>query len=66
LILGFPIESPVARAAPARSTRASPFAMNHSALGHARLLGDVGGANAHFAWEDVPGAPLRDLQVLSA
>lgn len=38
--------------------------MNHAALRHARLLGDVGGTNARFAWQDGPGAPLSDIQVL--
>ena len=38
--------------------------MNHAALRHARLLGDVGGTNARFAWQDAPGAPLRDMAVL--
>jgi len=38
--------------------------MNHAAPRHARLLGDVGGTNARFAWQDAPGAPLRDIQVL--
>ena len=27
----------------------------------ARLLGDVGGTNARFAWQDGDGAPLRDI-----
>lgn len=27
---------------------------------HPRLVGDVGGTNARFAWIDTPGAPLRD------
>ena len=27
----------------------------------ARLLGDVGGTNARFAWQDADGAPLRDI-----
>ena len=27
----------------------------------ARLLGDVGGTNARFAWQDTDGAPLRDV-----
>jgi glucokinase len=26
-----------------------------------RLLGDVGGTNARFAWQDADGAPLRDI-----
>jgi len=38
--------------------------MNHAALRHARLLGDVGGTNARFAWQDGPGAPLSEIQVL--
>lgn len=27
----------------------------------ARVLGDVGGTNARFAWQDADGAPLRDI-----
>ena len=38
--------------------------MNHASLRHARLLGDVGGTNARFAWQDGPGAPLSEIQVL--
>ena len=30
----------------------------------ARLLGDVGGTNARFAWQDSDGAPLRDVATL--
>jgi len=30
----------------------------------ARLLGDVGGTNARFAWQDHAGAPLRDIVTL--
>jgi glucokinase len=30
----------------------------------ARLLGDVGGTNARFAWQDDAGAPLRDIATL--
>ena len=30
----------------------------------ARLLGDVGGTNARFAWQDDEGAPLRDIATL--
>lgn len=30
----------------------------------ARLLGDVGGTNARFAWQDAEGAPLRDIATL--
>jgi glucokinase len=29
-----------------------------------RLLGDVGGTNARFAWQDADGAPLRDIATL--
>jgi glucokinase len=29
-----------------------------------RLLGDVGGTNARFAWQDTDGAPLRDMATL--
>jgi glucokinase len=30
---------------------------------HPRLLGDVGGTNARFAWQAHPGAPLTDIAV---
>ena len=30
-------------------------------VGAARILGDIGGTNARFAWQDAAGAPLRDL-----
>jgi len=30
----------------------------------ARVLGDVGGTNARFAWQDASGAPIRDIAVL--
>lgn len=30
----------------------------------ARLLADIGGTNARFAWQAAPGAPITDLQVL--
>ena len=30
----------------------------------ARLLGDVGGTNARFAWQDFDGAPLRDIATI--
>jgi glucokinase len=30
----------------------------------ARLLGDVGGTNARFAWQDAEGAPIRDIATL--
>lgn len=30
----------------------------------ARLLGDVGGTNARFAWQEGDGAPLRDIATL--
>ncbi|MEP6875725.1 MAG: glucokinase [Burkholderiales bacterium] len=30
----------------------------------ARLLGDVGGTNARFAWQESGGAPLRDIATL--
>jgi glucokinase len=30
----------------------------------ARLLGDVGGTNARFAWQDAEGAPPRDIATL--
>jgi glucokinase len=33
-------------------------------LAGARLLADVGGTNARFAWADAPGAPLRQVRVL--
>ena len=35
-----------------------------SSLPRARLLADVGGTNARFAWQDEAGAPLTDVQVL--
>lgn len=35
-----------------------------SATGPARLLGDIGGTNARFAWQAVAGAPLQDIQAL--
>jgi len=34
-------------------------------LGPARLLGDVGGTNARFAWQDGDGGPLRDSVALA-
>ena len=30
----------------------------------ARLLGDIGGTNARFAWQDADGAPLRDIATI--
>ena len=30
----------------------------------ARVLGDVGGTNARFAWQDTDGAPLRDIATI--
>jgi glucokinase len=30
----------------------------------ARLLADIGGTNARFAWQATPGAPITDVQVL--
>lgn len=30
----------------------------------ARLLADIGGTNARFAWQVAPGAPITDVQVL--
>ncbi|WP_066155062.1 glucokinase [Hydrogenophaga pseudoflava] len=30
----------------------------------ARLLADIGGTNARFAWQAAPGAPVTDVQVL--
>ena len=29
-----------------------------------RLLGDIGGTNARWAWQDTPGAPLQDISVM--
>lgn len=29
-----------------------------------RLLGDIGGTNARWAWQDRPGAPLQDISVM--
>ena len=31
-----------------------------------RLLGDIGGTNARFAWQAAPGAPLTDVDTLPA
>lgn len=31
--------------------------------GYPRLLGDVGGTNARWAWQAVPGAPVQDIVV---
>ena len=31
----------------------------------ARLLGDVGGTNARFAWQEADGTPLRDKGLIS-
>lgn len=31
----------------------------------ARVLGDVGGTNARFAWQDADGAPLRDIATIA-
>ena len=33
-------------------------------VGAARILGDIGGTNARFAWQDAAGAPLRDLATI--
>lgn len=35
--------------------------MNTTTSRPARLLGDVGGTNARFAWQDTDGAPLQDI-----
>jgi len=35
-----------------------------SARSVARLLGDVGGTNARFAWQEAQGTPLRDIATL--
>jgi glucokinase len=32
--------------------------------GPARLLGDIGGTNARFAWQSAAGAPLQDIRAL--
>ena len=32
--------------------------------GYPRLLGDIGGTNARWAWQPSPGAPLQDISVL--
>ncbi len=32
--------------------------------GYPRLLGDIGGTHARWAWQDLPGGPLRDISVL--
>lgn len=29
-----------------------------------RLLGDIGGTNARWAWQNAPGAPLQDISVI--
>ena len=34
--------------------------------GFPRLLGDIGGTNARFAWQAAPGAPLSHIQTLPA
>lgn len=47
--------------APARP----PDPSTQRASGPARLLADIGGTNARFAWQAGPGAPLSDLQVLA-
>ncbi len=31
--------------------------------GYPRLLGDIGGTNARWAWQGAPGAPLQDVSV---
>jgi glucokinase len=36
-----------------------------SPLPDSRLLGDVGGTNARFAWQEAPGAPLQDVIALA-
>ena len=38
--------------------------MFSSASNHFRLIADIGGTNARFAWQAGPGAPLMDTQVL--
>jgi glucokinase len=42
----------------------SPSVPATAALAQARLLADVGGTNARFAWQQGPGAPITDVQVL--
>lgn len=32
--------------------------------GYPRLLGDIGGTNARWAWQSAPGAPLQDISVM--
>jgi glucokinase len=38
--------------------------MTASAFNDTRLLADIGGTNARFAWQDGPGAPLEDVLTL--
>lgn len=33
-------------------------------IGRSRLLADIGGTNARFAWQEAPGQPLQHVQVL--
>ena len=36
----------------------------HRSAARARVLADIGGTNARFAWQDGPGAPLQQVTVL--
>jgi glucokinase len=40
--------------------------MSSSISSSARLLADIGGTNARFAWQDGPGAPIADAHTLPA
>lgn len=37
---------------------------NWMSQSYPRLLGDIGGTNARWAWQDAPGAPLQDISVM--
>jgi glucokinase len=41
-----------------------PMQTSTPTLSRARLLADVGGTNARFAWQAGPGAPITDVRVL--
>ncbi len=42
-----------------------PHALNTAMPADPRLLADIGGTNARFAWQDGPGAPLQDVRTLA-
>lgn len=50
------------------SSASLPVSPNESrpSLVKARLLADVGGTNARFAWQAGPGAPITDVRVIPA